>query len=140
MIDLTSTYGRTVKQHLEQDYFVWLTTVGANLTPQPRPVWFIWEADSFLIYSEPQTHKVSHLRRHPGVSLHFNTPDEKGEKDVIVFAGRARFDAQAAPADKVAAYLNKYRTGIADLDMTPEGFSQSYSVVIRITPDSVRGW
>ena len=43
MIDLTTQFGRKVKQHLRKEYVVWLTTVGADLSPQPRPVWFIWD-------------------------------------------------------------------------------------------------
>jgi PPOX class probable F420-dependent enzyme len=140
VIDLKSTFGRKARRHLEDEYFVWLTTVGRDLAPQPRPVWFIWEKDSFLIFSEPKAHKVSHLRQHQGVSLHFNTSDGKGEQDVIVFVGKALIDPDAPPAHEVRAYLKKYKTGIAELDMTPEEFSSRYSVTIRVTPGSVRGW
>ena len=41
MIDLNSKFGRKVKRHLKQEYVVWLTTTGTDLSPQPRPVWFI---------------------------------------------------------------------------------------------------
>jgi PPOX class probable F420-dependent enzyme len=140
MIDLTSQFGRMVKRHIDREYFIWLTTVGTDLTPQPRPVWFIWEKDSFLIFSEPKAHKVRHLKQQARVSLHFNTPDKKGEKDVVVFLGTAEFDASVRPAHTVPAYFKKYETGIADLDMTPEEFSKAYSVAIRVKPDSVRGW
>jgi PPOX class probable F420-dependent enzyme len=140
MIDLTSKFGRLVKRHLNNEYFIWLTTVGSDVSPQPRPVWFIWEKDSFLIFSEPKSHKIRHLKKYANVSLHFNTKDEKGEQEVIVFVGTARMDRDAPPAHKVSAYLKKYRKGIAGLGMTPEEFSRQYSVAIRVKPASIRGW
>jgi PPOX class probable F420-dependent enzyme len=139
MIDLTSKFGRKVKRHLKQEYVVWLTTLGPDLSPQPRPVWFIWEDTSFLIFSQPHAHKVRHITAHPQVALHFNT-DETGDKDVIVFVGTAVIDTTMPPAHKVRAYFRKYRTGIEELGMTPEQFSQEYSVAIRVTPVSLRGW
>ena len=139
MIDFTTEFGRKAKQHLEQEYFVWFTTVGTDLTPQPRPVWFIWENDSFLVFSRPDAYKVGHVKEHPNVALHFNT-DEKADEDVIVFVGVAEIDSDAPAAHEIPAYLEKYRTGIAGLKMTPKSFSRKYSVAIRVKPTKVRGW
>jgi hypothetical protein len=44
MIDLESKFGLIVKEHFDYEHFVCLTTVDAKGMPQPRPVWFIWEA------------------------------------------------------------------------------------------------
>jgi PPOX class probable F420-dependent enzyme len=139
MIDFTSDFGRAVQQHLAEQYVIWLTTVDSKLTPQPRPVWFIWEDDSFLIFSQPHAQKVKHIQRHPRVALHFNT-DETGDKQVIVFTGEAAIDTKSSPAHAVPAYLKKYRDGIAALEMTPEEFSREYSIAIKISPTEVRGW
>ena len=139
MIDLTSTFGRAVKRHLKNEYVIWLTTVDSNLTPQPRPVGFIWDDDSFLIFSKPNAYKVKHIAIHPNVTLHFNT-DENGDNHVIIFTGEASIDMDCPPAHKVPAYLKKYKTGIIDLNMTPKGFSNEYSTAIRIGPTDLRGW
>jgi len=139
MIDLTSKFGRKVKRHLKQEVVIWLTTTGSDLSPQPRPVWFIWDGSSFLIFSQPQARKVHHIAARPQVALHFNT-DETGDTDVIVFTGTAASDTTAPPAHKVRAYLTKYRAGIQELGMTPEQFSREYCVAIRVTPTSLRGW
>lgn len=139
MIDFTTELGQKAKQYLDKEYFVWFTTVSADLTPQPRPVWFIWDEDSFLIFSRPDAYKVAHVKEHSTVALHFNT-DEKADEDVIVFVGVAEIDVDAPPAHKIPVYLEKYRTGIAGLEMTPESFSQEYSVAIRVRPAKVRGW
>ena len=91
-IDPSSEFGERVVQRLKNEQVIWLTTVGADLTPQPRPVWFVWDKDSFLIFSQPHAHKVRHVTAHPQVALQFNT-DETGDKDVIIFVGTAAIDA-----------------------------------------------
>lgn len=139
MIDLTNEFGQAVERHLRNEYIIWLTTVDSKLTPQPRPVWFIWEEQSILIFSQPHAHKVRHIGQNPRVALHFNT-DETGDKHVIVLTGEASIDVDCLPAHEIRAYLDKYGTGIADLDMTPDGFSAEYSTAIRINPTELRGW
>src|SRR5215203_4237857 len=104
MIDLTTKFGRFVKKHLKSEYFIWLTTMDSTGIPQPRPVWFIWENDTVLIFSQAKAHKVRHIQKNPNVSLHFNTEDEKGEKRVVILTGVAKFDEQAIPANKNRAY------------------------------------
>lgn len=139
MIELASDFGRTVHQHLEDQYVIWLTTVDSNLMPQPRPVWFIWQEDAFLIFSQPGAHKVAHIEKNPNVALHFNT-DETGDRHVIVFTGEASISTDYPPAHQVLAYFNKYKDGIAALEMTPEEFSREYFTAIKIHPTEVRGW
>ena len=139
MIDLNSEFGHAIKRYLEDQYVVWLTTVDANLTPQPRPVWFIWQDDAFLIFSQAKARKVKHIRKNPKVALHFNT-DETGEKRVVVFTGEASIEPGSPPAHQVPAYFEKYKEGIAGLGVTPEAFSQDYCVAIKIKPAEVRGW
>ncbi len=139
MIDLSTTFGQALKQDLETQYVIWLTTVDSNFTPQPRPVWFVWENDSFLIFSKPNAHKVAHIEKNPKVALNFNT-DETGDRHVIIFTGEATFDTDCPPAHEVPDYFKKYENGILALDMTPEGFSQEYSRAIRIKATNVRGW
>ena len=139
MIDLKSDFGRAVQVHLKEQYVVWLTTIDSNITPQPRPVWFVYEDHSFLIFSQAKAHKVAQIQKNPRVALNFNT-DESGDKHVIVFTGEAFIDTDCPPAHEVPAYFEKYGESIAALDMTPEGFSCDYSVAIRIRPTEVRGW
>ena len=139
MIDLNSNFGKVVQTHLNEEYVIWLTTVDSHGMPQPRPVWFIWEEDSFLIFSQAKASKLLHIKKNPNVALNFNT-DETGDQLVIVFTGEAFIDTKSPVAHQVAAYIEKYRNGIAGLPMTPEEFSRDYSVPIRIRPAKVRGW
>lgn len=118
-------------------YFAWFTTVRADGMPQPTPVWFIWEKDTFLVYSMPTAQKVQNIRKNPRVALSF-AGDEQANEYVVVM-GEAVIDEQAPPANQVSAYLDKYREGIKDIQMTPESMAQTFSTAIRITPTHVRG-
>lgn len=138
MINLKTAFGRKVKRRLKDEQEIWLTTTGADGTPQPRPVWFWWDGETFLIYSEPHAHKLAHIARHPDVALHFNSGVK--EADVVVFHGTAQVDASAPASYKHKQYFKKYRQGIRDLKMTPEEFSARWSVPVRVTPHKLRGW
>ena len=140
MLDLNSKFGRFAKRYLKSEYFIWLTTVDSTGTPQPRPVWFIWEDDTVLIFSQAKAYKVKHIQKNPNVSLHFNSADAQGEKRLIMFTGVAKIDQNCPPANKVRAYLRKYKSGIISLNTTPLQFSREYSIAIRITPTNLRGW
>jgi PPOX class probable F420-dependent enzyme len=140
MIDLKSSFGRVAKRHLTSAYFVWLTTVGSDLIPQPRPVWFMWHGKSVLIFSEPSAHKVRHIAARPRVALHFNTADERGEGGEVVITGTARHDREPPVPDKLRAYLHKYSTGISEIGLSPKEFESQYSVAIWLMPTALRGW
>ncbi len=142
MLDFNSKFGHFVKKHLKSEYFIWLTTVDSTGMPQPRPVWFIWENDTVLIFSQAKAHKVKHIRKNSNVALNFNTEDKDGEKRLIIITGTAKVDKKARPVNKISAYIRKYKSGITNLNSsaTPEEFSAEYSVAIRITPTNLRGW
>ena len=42
------------------------------------------------------------------------------------------------PSADAAAYLAKYRAGIASIATTPEGMAADYSTALRLTPTRVR--
>ena len=52
MEDFNTKFGRFAQKHIKKEYFIWLTTVDSAGAPQPRPVWYIWENNSFLIFSQ----------------------------------------------------------------------------------------
>lgn len=139
MIDFKTELGRAAKKLLDSEYVIWLTTVDRDLIPQPRPVWFIWDADAVLVFSKPDTGKIRHIRHHANVSLHFNS-DSRAEEHVLVFTGIATLPLAAPHATAVDAYIKKYKKGMTELDLTPESFSQSYSQTIRVALNKVRGW
>jgi len=139
MLDLTTKFGRIARKHLKSEYFVWLTTVDSKGMPQPRPVWFIWEKETILIFSQANAYKLKHIQNNPNVSLHFNTEDAEGEKRLVIISGTAKIDRKSPVANKLPAYLRKYKSGMIRVNATPQQFADEYSVAIRITPVNLRG-
>ena len=119
-----------------REYIIWFTTTSRNLSPQPRPVWFIWHAEHFLIYSRPGTNKVRHIQERPNVSLNFNT-DRGANNDLVILKGLARIAQEIPTAHKMPAYVEKYAQGISNLGMSAEQFGQSYSAPIMININQV---
>jgi PPOX class probable F420-dependent enzyme len=137
MIDFNTEFGAHVLHRLKNEEVVWITTVGPQGVPQPNPVWFLWTDDSFVIYTRPGSVKVRNLQANPNVALNFNSDEQGGQ--VVVFTGRARFEA-GLPQAVVDAYLAKYREGIQRIEMTPESMLRSYSTILRVTPERMRGF
>jgi PPOX class probable F420-dependent enzyme len=122
---------------LRDELVVWLTTVRDDGQPQSVPVWFLWEDGEFLAYSQPGKPKLANIGSHPKVSLHLRGTETGGE--VVTFEGEAR-RSDDPPADRVPAYIEKYRGQIDADDWTPRSFAEDYSVPIRITPTAVHVW
>jgi PPOX class probable F420-dependent enzyme len=137
-LDTSSEFGARVLRRLQNEQIIWLTTVRENGLPEPSPVWFVWDGETFLIYSRPDTPKLRNIAARPRVSLNFNT--DAGGGDVVVFAGEARIADEEPPVTQVPAYLEKYKEGIPTIGMTPETYSAAYSVPIRVRPTKVRGF
>ena len=136
-IDTSTDFGQRVTGHLENDQVIWITTVNPDQTPQPSPVWFFWDGETLLIYSQPGTPKLRNIGQRPRVSLNFHSTATGG--DVVVLTGNAWQDAAAPPATDVPGYIAKYTRGFADIGMTPEDFTRAYSVPVRVRPTALRG-
>ena len=138
MIDISTEIGANAIRRLNEELIIWLTTVRPDGMPQPTPVWFLWDGETFLIYSQPNAKKVRNLTQNPKVALNLNSNAE-GD-DVLIIFGQAQIDPGAPLAYLNPAYLEKYRQGIMNIDMTPESMSSEYSTVIRIIPERVRSF
>ncbi len=136
-LDLNTEFGARVAHRLEHDRIIWLTTVDANLTPQPVPVWFLWEGPTMLIYSRPNTPKLRNIERNPQVALNFDGDGYGG--NIIVFTGSAALAPDAPQPHEIAAYATKYAEGFKRIGMSAERFSEVYSVALRVTLTRVRG-
>jgi PPOX class probable F420-dependent enzyme len=138
VIDTSSDFGQRVARRLADEQVVWLTTVDSTGTPQPVPVWFIWDGQTALIYSHPNQAKIRNIERSGRVSLNFNSDFHGG--DVVVLNGTAQIEPSTPAADQCPAYIEKYADGISSINMTPESFAAAYSVPIRVTPAKLRGF
>ncbi|HEY8598942.1 MAG TPA: TIGR03667 family PPOX class F420-dependent oxidoreductase [Thermomicrobiales bacterium] len=137
MLDFTTEFGKRAAERLHTEEVLWLTTLGGDGTPQPSPVWFLWEDDAAIIYSQSKAPKVGNIARHPQVALSLNS--DFGGGNVVILTGTAEIVADPAFATLPAAYTAKYANGLASLNMTPEAFVAEYSAVIRVTPTKLRG-
>jgi PPOX class probable F420-dependent enzyme len=137
-IDTGSEFGGRAARRLRDELIYWLVTIGADGMPQPSPVWALWDEDrTFLVYSRADTPKLRNVTARPRVALHLDGDGRGG--DIVIVTGEARIDPAAPPADRVPAYVTKYKEGIRRIGMTPESFARAYSVALRITPRHLRG-
>jgi PPOX class probable F420-dependent enzyme len=138
--DATSDFGKRVERRLRKESLIWLVTVDPRGTPQPSPVWFVWEGAGVLIYSEPNTPKLRNIAQNPRVSLHFDGDGQGG--DIVVISGEARVASDALPPDKNAAYGKKYDAGgfYKRIGLDAATFARRYSVPIVVLPTGLRGY
>lgn len=137
-LDLSQPKQAHINERLRAEPVIWLATVRPDGRPHLVPVWFLWDGETILIFSQPNNQKIHNLRANPAVTLALEAANE-GE-DVAILEGRARLvgpdDIQASAPD----YVAKYESGMAELGMTWDTMSASYSQPIRVTPSRLVTW
>src|SRR5262245_24339894 len=106
MFDTSTEYGARAVRRLSQEGILWLVTVRRDGTPQPSPVWFLWDGETILIYSQPNTQKLRNIARNPKVSLHLNS--DAWAYDVVIITGEAQIEENAPLVREVPAFVKKY--------------------------------
>jgi PPOX class probable F420-dependent enzyme len=136
-LDRSNAFHARAADRLTTETVAWLVTVDADGTPEPSPIWFLWDgAGKVLIYSQ-ETRKVRNIEARPRVALHFNDIDGG---NVVIFTGTAVADRSHPVAIDHPHYLEKYAGGIAALGSTNEQFSAEYHVPIVMTIEKLRGF
>lgn len=131
-------FGDRVRERLRDETVVWLSTIGADGTPQPNPVWFLADGDGdILVYNRADAWRLKHVRNRPRVSLHFESGGTGDE--VVVLLGTAEVTDDPAAVD-VPAYVTKYGDGMLRVSGGVREFSDAYPVPLRIRVDRVRGY
>ena len=132
MIDTTTEFGARVARRLREERIIWLVTVRTDLTPQASPVWFLWDGETVLMYSQPNAPKVRNIAHSAKVALHLNG-DVYGS-DIVILTGKARIVPDAPLPTEVPALTAKYHAH--DFARNIHG----YDTAIRVTPTALRGW
>jgi len=135
--DPSTDFGARVARRLGDATVAWLTLVDPTGTPQPAPIWFLWDGESALMYSDHRAKRLSHLRANPRVALHLD--GDGGGGDIIVLTGEVEEAPDVPPVQKNPAYLAKYGERITGGWGSAETFAETYSVPLRIRPRRVRG-
>ena len=138
MLDPSKQGHDRAESRLRSEPIVWLTTVRADGQAQATPVWFLWDGETFLLYSQPGAQKVRNLAANPKVALHLD--DDGSGGDVVTVEGTATVEPDTPRADRVDGYLAKYQTAIEALGYEPGPFARTYSTAIRVRPTRVRVW
>ena len=132
-----TAFGDRVRRRLETEIVGWLTTVDADGTPRPSPIWFLWEGETMLIYSKDGTSRTRNLARNPACAFNFDGNGTGG--DIVILEGTAVV-SEDPPSTEVTEYQAKYRQEIPRIGMDPGSFAIAYPVPIRFTPDRLRGF
>jgi PPOX class probable F420-dependent enzyme len=138
MLDTTTEAGSRADGRLREAMMIWLTTVRSGGQPQSVPVWFLWNGETFLIYSQPGRQKLKNIGRDARIGPHLNANDRGG--DVVRAEGTAEVVQDVPPANEVGEYLEKNSESIARIGFDPDGFVRTYSVALRAKPDRWRVW
>ena len=138
MLDATTEGGARAERRLREEGIAWLTTVRSDGQLQSVPIWFLWDGETFLIYSQPGRQKLKNISRNPRVGLKLNSNAHGGE--VVRAEGVVEIVEDFPPATEVGEYLEKCRAAIARIGYDPEGFARDYSVPIRVRPERWQVW
>ena len=106
--------------------------------PQSVPVWFFWDGEKFLVYSQPGRQKLRNIERNPRIDFNLNSNAQGG--DVVRVEGTAEIVEDAPPATGVPEYVEKYRDAIARIGSDLDGFARAFSVALQVTPTRWQVW
>jgi PPOX class probable F420-dependent enzyme len=132
------SFGERVVRRLGDEPVIWLTTAAADGTPQPNPVWFVWDGDDHvLVYNRPDAQRLRHVEERPNVALNLDGNGQGG--DIVVLAGTARRDDSMPAPHENADYVAKYGEAMAQVSGDLEKFTAEYSVPLWIRIRRIRG-
>ena len=122
-----------VSERLNTADYGWLTTVAKSGQPVPKLIWFYFDGSALFVYSAPDAAKVTHVKRHPQVSLNLDSDGNGG--GIVVIGGEATIDAEGVDPREDQPYWAKY-SAAADRFGLSEAMA-GYSTRLRIGIDKV---
>ncbi len=138
MADQTKPNNAHVDQRLREEPIIWLTTVRADGRPHTMPVWFLWDGETFLIFSQPGNLKIRNLQRNPHITLALDGTKQGG--DVVTVEGEAELLSEPSRNMRVPAFGEKYASLIKAMGVDLERLVEDYSQPIRIKPTKFMSW
>jgi PPOX class probable F420-dependent enzyme len=135
VLDLTKERDAHIEQRLRTDLIVWLNSVRPDGRPHAVTVWFLWDGETFLVFSRPDNQKIRNLQQNAHVLIAVD--DTHQGADPITIEGTARLLAPGEVTATLPAYVEKYGEGIKEIGFTPEQMAAAFSQAILITPTRV---
>lgn len=136
--DPATPFGERVRRRLREERVIWFTTTGRDGTPQPNPVWFLWNGGaSVVIYNQRDARRLGHLRAHREVALHFDGNGRGG--DIVVLTGHAQVLEDEPGPNENPDYVAKYRNDMVRVSGTLDAFGARYPTPVRVEINRVRG-
>lgn len=138
MLDLNKPKDAHVDERLRKEPIIWLSTVRPDGRPHLVPVWFLWDGESILIFSQPGNQKMRNLEQNKNVMLALEAA-EQGE-DVVMIEGKAALLEKSNETMNLPDFAEKYTALIKAMNTNAEELAKSYSEGIRITPTRFISW
>ncbi len=132
VLDLMNEQDAHRDKRLRTAQIIWLSSTRPDGRPHVVPVWFDWDGQTMLIFSQPGNQKVKNLRHDPRVTLHLESADEGS--DIVILEGTAELLPEPTAEMMSPAYIHKYATGLLNIGHTAESMAATYSQAIRVTP------
>jgi len=141
IFDESRTEHRKALRKLHHDLIAWFTTVDAHGEPHSVPVWFFWHDGKMIVFSEPTSSKLHHVRHGSPVLVHLDSG--RFGNDVVVMNGTAEISERSA-ADWLRGfaddYNEKYAEAMDDFGMDADAVVEKYPAVIIVTPTKLMAW
>ena len=138
MADQTKPNNAHVEQRLCEEPTIWFTTVRADGRPHTVPVWFLWDGETFLIFSKPGNLKIRNVQRNPYITLALD--GTKQGTDVVIVEGEAELLSEPSRNIMGPAHCEKYASLIKVMGTEPERIVEDFSQPIRIKPTKFLSW
>ncbi|MFG6504347.1 pyridoxamine 5'-phosphate oxidase family protein [Microbacterium sp. P05] len=142
ILDLGGAKDEKARRMLETDEIVWFATVGRDGEPHAVPVWFYWFDGKVIVFSEPDTVKVKHVREGSPVLVHLQAGGPHAD-DVVILNGRAEISERDAASwlDEFGnAYVEKYADAVAAYGLPLQDIVSKFSTALVFTPQRALTW
>ncbi len=136
LLDLNQARDAHIDHRLCIEPIIWLSTVRPDGRPHLVPVWFLWDGQTILFFSQPRAQKVHNLLHRNQVVLALNADDE-GE-DIVIVEGEATLLPAGTVDATLPAFVAKYARLMARIGTSPEAMAASYTQAIQVTPRGFR--
>ena len=128
----------SVREALERDPIVWVSSVRPDGAPHVLPLWFHWDGEAILVFSKPHAQKVRNLRANPRAMVAIGEPGL--DFDVELIEAHAEFLDVPSLQVLPEAFLDKYGPLLARAGIDRARFADVYSQPIRFRPTRFLDW